>query len=93
MTPVNYVTGNPYTGKNAMKLAASGYTDPRFLTFNQARQNGLMVRKGEKGIALQRVLRGVTKQDDGTEKKRSGLRGFTVFNITQTEAVQIEEAD
>lgn len=92
MTPVNYVTGLPYTGKNALKLAAAGYTDPRFLTFVQAKQAGLKVRKGEQGIPLMRVVRGVKKDDDGTERKRNGLRGFMVFNITQTET-QAAEAE
>jgi antirestriction protein ArdC len=88
MTPTNYVTELPYSGKNALILASSGYKDPRFLTFLQAKQAGLMIRKGEKGIPLMRVIRNEKKED---EKKRNGLRGFVVFNIEQTEVLATED--
>lgn len=89
MTPTNYVTELPYSGKNALILASSGYKDPRFLTFLQAKQAGLMIRKGEKGIPLMRVIRGENTEG---ENKRNGLRGFTVFNLEQTEVQATEDA-
>jgi antirestriction protein ArdC len=52
--PRNAVTGRPYRGINALLLAwhplALAGGDPRWCTYNQARDKGWQVRKGEKGI-------------------------------------------
>ena len=43
--------GQPFSGTNlwmlAMQMAMHGWSNPRFLTFNQAKDLGGMVRKGE----------------------------------------------
>jgi antirestriction protein ArdC len=88
MVPCNFVTEVPYSGKNLVILASSGYEDLRFLTYRQAQSIGLVVRKGEKGIHLTRVIRGTSEDANGKKKNQSGLRGFVVFNITQTEKIQ-----
>jgi len=50
--PVNLKTGNPYNGVNVLLLWATaqekGYSSNYWLTFNQAKEMGGMVRKGEK---------------------------------------------
>ena len=82
----NYITKQPYTGKNFMALAMSGYDDPHFLTYRQAQELGRQVRKGEKGIGLMRVVT-IKKRDKKTgELKMAKVpKYFTVFNITQTD--------
>src|SRR5687768_4461568 len=55
--PFNAATGNNYHGINAVWLMATGqergYTDPRWMTYNQARAEGGNVRRGETGTKIQ----------------------------------------
>ena len=71
-TPTNAKSGNAYQGANLKKLqkvmADKGYTDPRFVSFNQARDMGYWVKKGSKADAR-------VKGMDGT---------YCVFNVAQT---------
>lgn len=53
MQPYNESTGKPYRGSNVLNLMLAGYADPRWLTFNQARDRGYRVNKGEKGSLIQ----------------------------------------
>ncbi len=56
--PVNGTTGRPYRGRNALllwyQMYAGGFEDPRFVTFNQAKDAGLSVRKGSKSSLVER---------------------------------------
>ena len=83
---INALTNRPYTGQNADILMTSGYEDPRFMTFAQARKMGRKVKKGSKGIGLRRIVE-VNKMNAKTgriERKKSP-KYFTVFNWSQTE--------
>ena len=51
--PHNESTGKPYRGGNMLNLMLAGYSDPRWLTFNQAKERGYQVNKGEKGSLIQ----------------------------------------
>lgn len=51
--PHNESTGKPYRGSNVLNLMLAGYSDPRWLTFNQAKERGYQVNKGEKGSLIQ----------------------------------------
>ena len=82
---INAITGNPYTGGNAIELEASGFADPRFLTFRQARTIGRTVKKGEHGIRLVRIVKVDKKNAQGKIEKKPAPKYFTVFNFTQTE--------
>jgi antirestriction protein ArdC len=82
---INAITGNPYTGNNAIQLEAAGFDDPRFLTFRQARTIGRTVRKGEHGITLVRVVKVDKKNAQGKIEKKNAPKYFTVFNYSQTE--------
>jgi len=64
------------------------YEHPYFLTYNQAKELGGQVRRGEKGMPV--VFFTVTKKDDGQgeEKKRGFLKYSTVFNVAQIEGVE-----
>lgn len=82
----NYVTGNTYSGENLVTLLQSEFVDPNFMTFKQALDVGRVVKKGEKGIPLKRIVT-VKKTDKKTGKVKMVRvpKFFTVFNLTQTE--------
>ena len=86
---INAITQNPYTGNNAIILAESGFSDERFLTFNQARSIGRVVKKGESGIKLCRVVK-VKKYNKELKKEeiKNAPKYFTVFNYSQTEILE-----
>ncbi len=58
MKPINGVTDNAYRGINRLLLGLAGeaYSDPRWLTFQQAAANGWMVKKGSKGQMIVKVV-------------------------------------
>lgn len=53
MMPVNATSGKRYRGINAINLMMQGRSDTRWLTYNQAKNIGGQVRKGEKGTTVQ----------------------------------------
>lgn len=85
--PRNYRSGHVYQGVNAFLLGMLGAEVPYFLTYNQAKELGGQVRKGEKGMPV--VFYKVTKREDaqGEEKQRAILQYSTVFNIAQIEGI------
>jgi len=50
--PVNPITGKNYRGMNALGLAMKGFSDPRWMTANQARFAGFLIEKGAKGSLI-----------------------------------------
>lgn len=50
--PVNGTTQKPYHGVNVMMLALQGLQDPRWCTYQQAKEQGWQVRKGEHGSRI-----------------------------------------
>ena len=82
----NYVTGNTYSGENLVILLQTEFSDPNFMTFKQALDAGRVVKKGEKGIGLKRIVT-IKKKDKKTGKPKMIRvpKFFTVFNFTQTE--------
>jgi antirestriction protein ArdC len=73
-------------------LAIQGYGSQYWLTFNQAKQLGGNVRKGEHGtkIVFWKFDTFETETADGeTEERKSAfLRYYTVFNLEQTEGLK-----
>jgi antirestriction protein ArdC len=51
--PFNPETKNEYQGLNMVLLEASGYQDERWLTFNNAKKAGYLVRKGSKAQTVE----------------------------------------
>ena len=55
--PFNPTSERNYRGGNALHLMATaarrGFTDPRWLTYRQAQENGWQVRQGEKGTQIE----------------------------------------
>lgn len=91
--PKNFVSGKDYRGINVVLLAMGGYVSPYFLTYQQAKQKGGQVRKGEKGYPV--VKYGVQKKKDegGTEETRRYLRLYTVFNASQIDGIDFPTPD
>lgn len=50
--PLNASSGERYKGGNALILAAQERDDPRWLTYDQAKEQGAQVRKGERGTPI-----------------------------------------
>ena len=51
--PINPTTGRRYKGINTLYLSSQGYSDNRWLTYNQATAINAQVNKGERGTAVQ----------------------------------------
>lgn len=87
--------GEPYHGVNVLVLwdaaMTAGYDSPHWLTFQQAKQLGGFVRKGEHGTGVVYISRFRKKEtdDDGeeVEKEIPFLREYQVFNADQCEGL------
>ena len=97
--PSNLVTGKPYRGINILMLSieamSCNHADSRWLTFKQANELGVRIRKGEHGtpIVFYR-LRQIDKEtgdvgetDTAARRVIPLLKGFTVFNASQLECL------
>lgn len=95
--PKNLNTAKQYRGVNVFLLAftayAKGYGSSYWLTFNQAKDRGGNVRKGEKSSLVV-----FWKQYDTTDKQTGEavrvpvLRYYNVFNAEQVEGIEIPDA-
>lgn len=90
--PRNLLTGRPYKGINLILLAAHGYAQNVFLTYNQVNKelNG-KVKKGEEGHIV--VYWDVKEKDvEGSNEKGKSvvLKYYTVFNVDQCEGLNID---
>lgn len=50
--PYNPTTGKEYRGMNSLWLHMQGHSDPRWMTYNQASNEGAQVRKGSRGTQI-----------------------------------------
>ena len=95
--PRNAVTQRAYSGANVLLLWSraqeSGFSDPRWLTFNQALELGGNVRKGEKGETVIYVSKVIKTDDDGTKRAIPFLKAYTVFNVAQCDNLPVKVAD
>lgn len=91
--PVNLVSKKPYRGLNALILGCSSFSSPFFLTFKQAKEMGGSIKKDSKSTSV--VFWQVGTKDelnsDGEiiQKKTFILKYYNVFNIDQTENINI----
>ena len=93
--PKNFKSGKRYRGVNILMLGLQGYESPTWLTFNQAKEAGGKVKKGEKSTPviywswLYKDEAGKTVKDRKlAAKKIPMLRYFQVFNIAQCEGIK-----
>jgi antirestriction protein ArdC len=89
--PRNAITSRAYRGANVVLLWSraqeSGFSNPRWLTFKQAREAGGSVRKGEKGETVIYVSKIIKIEDDGSKRTIPFLKAYTVFNIAQCDGL------
>ncbi len=92
LPPVNLISKKPYRGINVFLLALQGYGSQYWLTFNQAKQLGGNVRRGEHGTKIVfwkfDTYETETADGDTEERKSAFLRYYTVFNLEQTEGLK-----
>ncbi|AFO71643.1 antirestriction protein [Caulobacter phage Ccr2] len=89
------VTGQRYTGINVVLLWAAaqerGYTNPTWMTYNQARDLGGQVRKGEKSelIVYASKFKKTEKDANGKDVERMipFLKSYLVFNVEQIDGL------
>jgi antirestriction protein ArdC len=93
----NHITKEIYQGRNQADLIrakkANSFKSDAWLTFLQAKYNGLKIKKSSKGVAIFLGYRKFDeKNKDGKIKTVSRPLGFkTVFNLDQTEKLTKEQ--
>ena len=108
--PHNPVSKTRYKGLNTVVLRSvaseRGYSDPRWLTYNQARQIGAQVRKGERGTTVEYWKfpdpkaegnepgkPGAAEKSKEPEQRRIIHRTYTVFNAEQCDKMKTLEKE
>lgn len=93
--PKNLLSGKPYRGINVFLLHCLGYQSPYFVTYNQAKQRGGQVRKGEKGcpVVFWKTDWHPSKRVEGAPESANPatiplLRYYTVFNVAQCDGIR-----
>lgn len=86
--PQNAQTGNLYSGRNAVRLNLvankRGYSDPRWATYNQIRDLGGQVNKGEHATGVLWYTQKTLEDKNGDEQIIHIAKHYNVFNIQQT---------
>jgi antirestriction protein ArdC len=95
--PKNLNTGKKYRGVNVFLLAftayAQGYGSSYWLTFNQAKERGVSVKKGEKSsLVVFWKQYETTDKETGQPTTLPVLRYYNVFNAEQVEGAEIPDA-
>jgi antirestriction protein ArdC len=97
--PRNPASKHIYTGINSLVLKLhqqlGGYSDPRWMTYNQAQELGGQVRKGEKGVQILVPFKNTRRETDsatGEEKVTGSYVTFgskAVFNVEQIDGLNL----
>ncbi len=97
--PVSVATGKTYRGINSILLSVTaeieGWSDPRWLTYNKAKQLGGNVKKGQKSTPICKY-NVVEKDDPDNPDKKKVNRFFAydcVFNVEQCEGLDLPTLD
>lgn len=89
--PCNAVTQRPYRGVNVLLLCLAPYRDTRWLTFQQAKERGGNVLRGERSTEIVFWKPWTVEEvgEDGIARQRSIplLKTFRVFNAEQCEGL------
>jgi antirestriction protein ArdC len=90
----NGLSKHQYSGlHNILACALSEFSDPRYLTFNQIRKAGGKLVKGSKATRLIAWKFSKKIQDDGTEKTIPFATSWCLFNVEQTEGLDLPPID
>ena len=72
-------------------IVRNGYDRPQWLTFNQGKELGAMVRKGEKGTAVYFwQFNKIRDEETDSVRKVPFVKMFTVFNVAQFDNLNME---
>lgn len=86
---INHITKRTYQGKNQAELLEAkkknNFQSDEWLTFVQARENGLKIKKGSHGEHILSVF-----DDEKSENKSKAVKWVVVFNLDQTEGVEVK---
>jgi antirestriction protein ArdC len=92
--PKNLCSGKAYRGINVLLLGMRGYASPWWLTFQQARERGGHVRKGEHGTLIvfwkwPQQAEATDATDDTRQAAAPLLRYYTTFNSEQCDGIAV----
>ena len=93
--PVNFITNKPYRGINPFILISSGFSCPYWVSFKQVKGKGGRIKEGEKGfpIVFWKWIDIKDPDSDSGKKRIPFLRYYSVFNLEQTEGIEIPEPE
>jgi antirestriction protein ArdC len=94
--PVNAVSGKRYNGSNIAYLMIAGmdggYSDPRWVTYKQAQEQGWQVRKGEHGTKIEYYSEyDPTKTKKGEEQLNERIRDMMVTGASPERIQEAQE--
>ena len=94
--PKNLVSKKEYRGINVFLLGSTGYANPYWLTFKQAKQLGGHIRRGEKStpVVFWKWLEREQENTDTGETETVNLpllRHYNVFNVEQCEGIPADK--
>lgn len=75
MRPMNPTSGNAYRGINRILLALAGRGDPRWMTYQQAREKGWQVRRGEQGSTIVKLVDFSPRENETSAENICGENG------------------
>jgi len=84
--PRNLISKREYLGVNVFLLHAMSYESPFWLTFNQAKELGGNVKRGEKACPVV-LWKWLDAEENGQAKRIPFLRYYSVFNVGQCEGI------
>ena len=91
----NLISKKLYRGCNFFIVNSMGYESPYWLTFNQAKQKGANVKKGEKGTLIvfwkTFSVKETNEKGETRDKDIPFLRTSYIFNVAQCENLNLEE--
>ena len=92
--PCNLLSQKPYRGFNVFMLATQGYESKYWLTLNQANKLGGKIKGGSKSslVTFWNVGQEKLNAKTGKLQKPFLLRYYRVFNLTQTEGIDLPRA-
>lgn len=89
--PRNAVSKRSYRGINSFLLGLTPFSDPRWLTYNQAKQLGGNVRKDEKStVVIFWKMFDCVDEETGEKKRIPLLRYYRVFNVEQCDGLKLK---
>jgi antirestriction protein ArdC len=86
LMPRNLMSRKGYRGVNVFLLHAMSYQSPFWLTFNQAKDLGGTVKRGEKACPVV-FWKWLDTEENGQAKRIPFLRYYSVFNVGQCEGI------